>query len=138
MHAAGGDPSYDWGWYVEELIRAQFVDHPMTLHIQQATLTVEDPTHPATAHLEKTWTRSDEWYNFSASPRGRVNVLITVDEGSYDPERSPMGADHPMVWWHEIGQGRVIYSALGHTPESYDELDYQRLIEKALAWSKGL
>lgn len=133
-HAAGGDNTYAWDWYINELLRAQFVDHPMTKHIQQATLVVEDHTHPATQHLPAAWIRSDEWYNFVASPRDRVNVLISIDESTYDPEQSPMGDDHPMVWWHTVGAGRIFYSALGHTPETYQEPAFRQFMQAAITW----
>lgn len=134
QHAAGGDRSYDWSWYFDQVLRAQFVDHPMIQHIQQATLVVEDRSHPATAHLPNAWVREDEWYNFAASPRGKTQVLISIDEATYDPEQSPMGADHPMVWWHTVGKGRVFYSALGHTPATYQEEQFRAFIEGAIAW----
>ena len=134
QHAAGGDQGYDWPWYLEQVLRAQFVDHPMTQHIQPATLIVEDRSHPATAHLGVVWQRSDEWYNFAASPRGNTQVLVSIDEATYDPEKSPMGADHPMVWWHRVGKGRVFYSALGHTSESYSEQDFRAFIQGAIIW----
>lgn len=136
-HAAGGDQGYDWAWYLHELLRFQFVDHPMVNHIQEATLNVEDTRHPATAHLTSTWQRNDEWYNFAASPRARVNVLISIDETTYDPEESPMGADHPMVWWHNVGEGRIFYNAMGHTVETYQEPEYQAFIAGAIAWGLG-
>jgi hypothetical protein len=134
FHAAGGDNSYAWSWYLQQLLRAQFVDHPMDRHIQQATLNIEDSRHPATQHLAATWQRRDEWYNFSSSPRSRVNVLISIDESSYDAEKSPMGEDHPLVWWHQVGAGRVFYNAMGHTSESYQEAEYQAFITGAINW----
>lgn len=134
QHAAGGDQGYDWTWYLEQALRAQFVDHPMTRHIQQATLIVEDRSHLATAHLDAVWERHDEWYNFATSPRGNTRVLISIDEATYDPEKSPMGADHPMVWWHPVGKGRVFYSALGHTPETYLEPDFRAFMQGAITW----
>jgi len=137
IHAAG-DSSQEWHWYVSELIRARFTGHPMQQHIQPATLIVEDASHPATQHLEASWLRSDEWYNFAESPRGRVNVLISIDETTYDPETEPMADDHPMVWWHEIGRGRVFYSALGHSPEAYSEPRMRTMVTNAMAWAGKL
>ena len=134
QHAAGGDQDYDWTWYLEQALRAQFVDHPMIRHIQPATLIIEDRSHPATAHLGAVWERHDEWYNFASSPRGNTRVLISIDEATYDPEKSPMGADHPMVWWHAVGKGRVFYSALGHTPETYLEPDFRAFMQGAISW----
>ena len=138
LHAAGGDPSYDWDWYVNELIRAQFVDHPMRRHIQSAVIRVADPNHPILSNTPLVWQREDEWYNFQRAPTGRVNVLLRIDETSYDPERSPMGEDHPMAWTHLIGEGRVFYTALGHTPETYSEPRYKDMVARAMRWTLNL
>ena len=134
MHAAG-DSSHESEWYLSELICTTMVGHPMRQQFQSATLNVEDRNHPATRHLEDRWTRTDEWYNFAVSPRPKVNVLISIDESSYDPEDRPMGDDHPMVWSRMIGNGRVLYSALGHSSESYAEPEHRQLIEGAMVWA---
>src|SRR5262245_55076739 len=63
VHAAA-DAEYDWPWY-GELVGAWFLRHPA---IQQATLTV-DRGSPITAHLDATWIRTDEWYDFRTNPR---------------------------------------------------------------------
>mgnify|MGYP001157214292 FL=1 len=137
QHAAGGDNGYDWNWYRDELIRAQFVDHPMVNHIQLASLILEKPSHPVLSGLPQVWRRADEWYNFAESPRARTNVLIRIDESTYDPEKSPMGEDHPMVWWHQVGEGRVLYSALGHTTATYDEPEFKIFIRNSILWLVG-
>jgi len=46
-----------------------------------------------------------------------------------------MGADHPVIWSHCLGQGRVLYSALGHTAQSYSEEPFRRLMSNSLAWA---
>ena len=71
LHGAGGDPTYAWKWYVDELIGTQFTGHTLGPHIQQGRLIVEDAEHPATKGLGPIWTRSDEWYSFASSPRGK-------------------------------------------------------------------
>jgi len=142
VHGAGGDPSYEWRWYVEELLRAQFIGHPMRPQFQEAVIRIEDRSDPATRHLGEIWLRSDEWYSFKASPRGRVQVLATVDERTYKPEmwgrNLRMGADHPIVWKHCVGSGRAFYSALGHTVESYAEPAMRQLLAGAIRWAAGL
>ena len=95
---------------------------------------MENQTHPATAHLPSIWRRSDEWYNFSASPRAETNVLVSIDEATYDPEKSLMGEDHPLVWWHEVGEGQVFYSALGHTTTTYQEPQFRQFMRGAIVW----
>ncbi len=133
-HAAGDASNHEWEWYRHEVIRADFIGHPMVQHLQSADLIVENTDHPVTRDLPETWTRVDEWYGFAESPRDETNVLIRIDESSYDPEDYGMGGDHPMVWWHETGSGRILYNALGHTGESYQEPLFRQLVENAIRW----
>ena len=48
-------------------------------------------------------------------------MLATVDERSYDPGDSAMGSDHPIAWCRREHRGRSVYTAMGHTSESYAE-----------------
>jgi len=80
---------------------------------------VEDARNPSTAGLPKRWVRTDEWYNFLASPRGQVHVLASLDETTY--QGGTMGRDHPVAWCKVIGRGRMWYTALGHTEASFTE-----------------
>jgi uncharacterized protein len=140
VHGSGGDFSYDWKWYVEDLIGAQFTGHPMDPQFQQATVRVEDRTHPSTSHLPETWQRTDEWYSFRQSARRPgYNILATLDETTYSPKGMGqdlrMGSDHPIAWWHCIGQGRVLYSAMGHQPGAYAEPEYRQMLKGAVTWA---
>ena len=144
VHGAGGDPTYAWPWYVQTLIGAQFIAHPgppYSPQFQTARLKVEDRSQPASRRLPQAWTRTDEWYSFAASPRGRVRVLVSLDEGSYRPlgyngKDIRMG-DHPIVWQHCVGRGRAFFSAMGHRPEAYAEPAYRDLLKGALEWAAG-
>lgn len=114
-----GASTTEYGWpFYGEVVGARFDHHPK---VQPATVLVEDGDHPATAHLDRTWPRVDEWYDFQSDPRERgVRVLLTVDESTYDGGR--MGEGHPLAWCHDLpGGGRAFYTALGHTVESYAE-----------------
>ncbi|WP_328911966.1 MULTISPECIES: ThuA domain-containing protein [unclassified Streptomyces] len=125
----------EYGWpYYGELLGARFDGHP---EIQRAEVTVLDRAHPATAHLPERWAWTDEWYDFRAGPAGRgVHVLASVDEGSY--EGGTMGADHPLVWCHESGSGRVLYTALGHLAAAYADPDFRAHLRGALLWCARL
>lgn len=131
VHSAA-DTEYDWPWY-GDLLGARFRTHPA---IQQATINVEDPTHPSTAHLPAQWVRTDEWYDFRSNPRASVHVLLTVSEATYNG--GGMGADHPIAWCHEFGGGRSWYTALGHATASYasDEAFATHLLG-GIEWSSG-
>jgi type 1 glutamine amidotransferase len=117
IHAAS-DSFYDWRWYVG-LVGASFRAHPAGT--PSARVVVEDRATPATRALPRVWSRVDEWYAFRSNPRNRVHVLATVDERSYDPQSAAMGADHPIAWCHRYAGGRSVYTAMGHTSESFAE-----------------
>lgn len=131
VHSAA-DTEYDWPWYVD-LLGASFDSHPA---IQTATLYVEEPSHPSTAGLPERWVRDDEWYNFRANPRGSVQVLLALDEASY--EGGTMGGDHPIAWYHTYEGGRAWYTGLGHTRESYAEPLFLRHLLGGIQYAIGL
>ncbi|MGX5820762.1 ThuA domain-containing protein [Chitinophaga lutea] len=129
IHAAT-DTEYDWPWY-NQLVGAYFLSHP---HQQTATLQVVDRSHPATRHLDATWVRKDEWYNFKSMVPG-LNVLIKIDEQSYKGGKN--GADHPMSWYRAFDGGRSFYTELGHTKESYREEAFLRHVWGGIEYVTG-
>lgn len=142
LHSSGGDPEYAWEWYVKDLLKAQFKGHTMFPQKQSAILIVEAPEDPIVEHLPARWRMEDEWYSFEESPRPGVEVLVSIDEKSYSPRMAgfdvSMGSDHPMIWKHCVGQGRAFYSALGHYPETYQDVNFTLLIERAISWAGGM
>ncbi len=136
-HGAGGDPRYDWAWYPETLLKAQFRVHSSQ---QLGTVKVEDTKHPIMKGIPQVWARTyrDEWYSFRENPRAKgVHVLAVADEKSYNPGGSSMGEDHPLVWTSCVGKGRMFYSAIGHNGENYAEPVYVQMLENALVWASG-
>ncbi len=139
LHGAGGDPKYDWSWYPETLIGAQFIGHTgRPKQFQQGKIDVVDRTNPATRKLPAQWIRTEEWYSFDRIPAGNgTRILATLDETSYEPfpERVRMGKLHPIIWTRSIGRGRVFFSALGHKAETYSEPLHQQMISGAICWA---
>jgi len=117
VHSAS-DTEYAWSWY-GGLVGAYFDRIHGHSKVTQATIHITDRTHTSTMMLPAVWIRTDEWYNFATNPRGRVNVLMTIDERTY--KGGTMGVDHPIAWYHEYNGGRAWYTALGHTSASYYE-----------------
>lgn len=138
IHAAS-DTEYDWPWYGETLLGTRFKDHPNFPNIREADVIIEEADHPATAGLPSVWTRADEWYNFIESPRknSNITVLASLDESSYDAGAGAMG-DHPIIWYQTIGEGRALYSGLGHTPESFLDPVYLQHLVGAISWAGRL
>lgn len=131
IHSAS-DTEYDWPWY-GDLIGAWFDSHPA---IQEATLNVELSDHPSTQTLPATWVRTDEWYNFRTNPRASVNVLITLDETTYNGGN--MGADHPIAWYHDFDGGRSWYTGGGHRSQAYGEADFMAHVLGGIRYAAGL
>ncbi|MBA6411901.1 ThuA domain-containing protein [Parahaliea sp. F7430] len=146
IHAAGDGSHKAWPWYMENLIGAKFTAHIMGPQFQTARVLVEDEQHPLMLGLPSEWEHEEEWYSWESSPRvNGFHVLATVDEDSYSPvvklfnkERSLRMDDHPVIWSNCVGKGRSIYSALGHSAESFDQSEHRKLLENALAWTLGL
>jgi uncharacterized protein len=131
LHAAA-DSHYGWGWY-GQMIGGYFERHPSGT--PKGIVTVVDAKHPATAKLPKTLERNDEWYYYKDFDP-TVRVLITIDPASIgdgQPDVNP----NPLVWCHNFGGGRVFYSALGHTSESYSEPYMVKLLNGALVYAVG-
>ena len=141
IHGSGGDMTYDWKWYVNDLIGAQFIGHPMDPQFQAATVRTEDKAHPATKDAPASWSRTDEWYSFEKPTRqAGYHVLLTLDEKSFANHKMmgkelAMGVDHPIAWWHCVGKGRAFYSAMGHQPRAYAEPEYRKILLGATQWA---
>ncbi|MBZ6084680.1 ThuA domain-containing protein [Streptomyces olivaceus] len=130
VHAAA-DTEYDWEFY-GGLVGAYFDSHPA---IQQATVRVEDHDHPATAHLDDAWERTDELYNYRTNPREQAKVLATLDETTY--EGGTMKGDHPIAWCQSYGGGRSFYTGLGHTKESYADEAFRGHLLGGMQYATG-
>lgn len=131
VHSAA-DTEYAWPFYGTLLGGgAWFMSHPS---IQAASLRVERGTHPSTRHYPPNFSFTDEWYNFRANPRGKVQVLLAIDETSYDPGSDAMG-DHPIAWFHFLGRGRAWYTNLGHRSETYSDPSYAQHLLGGILWA---
>ncbi|MFV2009128.1 MULTISPECIES: ThuA domain-containing protein [unclassified Micromonospora] len=118
IHAAA-DTEYDWPWY-GDLVGAYFASHPAN---QNATVRIEDNSHPSTAGLPTAWNRYDEWYNYRTNPRSDNHILATVDESTYTG--GTMGSDHPIAWCRGYDGGRSWYTGMGHTNESFSDANFR-------------
>ena len=111
IHAAA-DAEYDWHWY-GSLVGGYFLSHPDQ---QEAVVRIVDAKDASATHLPATWTRKDEWYNYT-SLAPDLHVLATLDESTYTGGEN--GTTHPISWRHEVDGGRAWYTGMGHTVESY-------------------
>jgi len=119
------DTLYDWADY-GRLVGAYFKEHPWT---QEATVTVEGGSHPATRDLGASFRLMDEFYTFRDNPRSRVQVLLSLSAAS-------VGAtgDYPLAWAQSFGQGRSFYTALGHFQSTWTDPRFQAHLLGAIRW----
>lgn len=143
IHGSGGDYSYHWQWYVDELIGAQFIGHPSDPQLQKTTVQIEDSPTGIGGGLAKQWVMTDEWYSFAPNPRENgAMVVASIDESQYSPTGRPgqklrMG-EHPIAWARCVGEGKAFYSAIGHAPEVYDDENHKMLLVQGIEWAAGI
>ena len=138
IHAAL-DSNYNWPEYAE-MIGGWFDQHPwMTF---DAPIILEDPGFPAVRHLPHAFTKRDEIYQAKQWSRDKVNVLLRLDETKLNYENNPRvhraDRDFGVAWSKMYGKGRVFYSTLGHTNESWNDPDIQKMYFEAVRWVLGL
>jgi uncharacterized protein len=126
IHAAA-DSHYHWPWY-GKMIGGHFARHPQgtptgNVHVAAAGTTL-------VAGLPATKRRTDEWYYFDDyDPTSQL--LVTLDPASIgEADVNP----NPMAWAREVEGGRVFYTAMGHTRESYSDPYFLRLVGNGMDW----
>lgn len=129
VHAAA-DTEYDWAWY-GGLVGAYFESHPA---VQEAVVRAADESAGSTG-APAPWRRTDEWYNYRSAPDDDVDVLLWLDESTY--EGGTMGASHPIAWRHAYDGGRAFYTGCGHTKESYSEEAFVAHLLEGIRWAAG-
>lgn len=133
IHSAS-DTFFKWPEYLE-LIGGYFDGHPWH---QEVTIRVEDPQHPATAHLPAAFTLTDEIYQFKDWSRDRVHVLLSLDPSSVDltkPGVRRTDGDFALAWTREVGRGRMFYTALGHDENVWRDERFQKHLIGGIRWS---
>ena len=126
VHAAA-DSHYHWPWY-GRLIGGRFARHPAGT--PKGKVAIVGRSHPANFGLPAAVERADEWYYFDDyDPRS--TLLATLDPASIgEPDANP----NPIAWAREVDGGRVFYTAMGHTTESYSEPFFLHHVEAGLRW----
>jgi type 1 glutamine amidotransferase len=71
-----------------------------------------------------------------------VHVLLRLDDTKLDYNNNPRvhrtDHDFAVAWSKMYGKGRVFYSTLGHTNESWNDPDISAMYFQAIKWALGL
>ena len=137
VHAAL-DANYKWPEY-GAMIGGWFDEHPWNTF--DAPIVREDAAFPAVKHLRPEFVKKDEIYQAKSWSRDKVNVLLRLDESKlkYGDKRIKRDdRDFAVAWAKMYGKGRVFYSTLGHTNESWSDPDVTTMYAEAIKWALGL
>ena len=137
IHAAL-DTNFTWPEY-GEMIGGWFDQHPWSTF--NAPIINEDPSFPAVRHFPKAFVKYDEIYQPKEWSRDKVNVLLSLDPAKLDytaPNIHRADHDFAVAWVKDYGKGRVFYSTLGHTRESWSDPDIRTMYFEAIKWVLGM
>jgi type 1 glutamine amidotransferase len=138
IHAAL-DTNYKWPEY-GEMIGGWFDQHPWFTF--NAPIINEDPSFPAVRHFPHQFVKYDEIYQPKEWSRDKVHVLLSLDPTKLDYANNPRihrtDHDFAVAWDKMYGKGRVFYSTLGHTPESWSDPDIRTMYFEAIKWVLGM
>jgi len=137
IHSACGSER-QWPYYWA-MLGGKFRRHPP---LQPFNLFVLDPSHPATAHLGKSWDWEDEFYYLDHLNPG-IHVLLAGDLSTIsDPHKAEypgtvFGDRFPLAWCQEFDGGRQFFTALGHKTEYYSDPKFQQHVLGGILWVLG-
>ncbi|MGC2448749.1 MAG: ThuA domain-containing protein [Candidatus Sulfotelmatobacter sp.] len=138
VHAAL-DTNYKWPEY-GEMIGGWFDQHPWFTF--NAPIINEDPSFPAVRHFPAAFVKYDEIYQPKEWSRDKVHVLLSLDPTKLNYENNPRihrkDHDFAVAWDKMYGKGRVFYSTLGHTQESWNDPDIRKMYFEAIKWVLGM
>ena len=129
------DSAYDWPEY-GQMLGGYFNGHPWH---QEVNVIVEDMDHPATRMLGRQFRLVDEIYTFKDWDRSKTHVLMRLDNDSVDTSKGNReDHDYALGWCHEYGQGRVMYTALGHPDVLWTQDWFRQHITGCIKWAGRL
>jgi len=137
VHSAT-DTFYGWPEY-GEMIGGYFDGHPWNTF--QAPILIEDAGNPIVNHFGESFTVLDEIYQLRDFSREKVRVLMRLDESKVDLTQTGINRtdkDWAVAWIRQYGRGRVFYSTLGHTEQSWTRPKVQRMWLEAVKYCMGL
>jgi hypothetical protein len=132
------DANMNWPEY-GKMVGGFFDQHPWGTF--NAPIRNEQPDSPIVRHFPAQFHKWDEIYQPKDWSRSDVDVLLSLDPTQLDYSASNVHrADHDfaVAWTKHYGKGRVFYSSLGHTPESWKDPDIRTMYFEAIKWALGM
>ena len=136
LHAAA-DCFYDWKEGAA-MMGGCAAGHPW----MKCAVKLDDPQHPLLAAFGgKGFYFADEMYKIKEPySREHLRVLLSFDLSHMSERDANAGRadkDNPVAWIHEVGQGRVFYSNIGHIQQDFFQKPIQEFFLDALQYVIG-
>ncbi len=128
----------DTGWTYDgpgetytRFINGKFAGHPWT---QGTPIRIEtlDPDTALVGMWPVSLDYAEEIYQHSDFDPTKVRVLQTLNFAG-TPLKRPYAV--PIAWARQIGQGRLFFTNLGHTPSTWDDPRFRRQVVEAVNWT---
>ena len=122
-----------------EMIGGYFDEHPWNTF--DAPIVVEDPAFPGMQQWPRTFTLTDEIYQFrnlhAREPPG-VDAPRRLEARPREPKGQARDRDFAVAWAKMYGKGRVFYTTLGHVETNWDKPEFQTMMVEAIKWALKL
>jgi type 1 glutamine amidotransferase len=130
LHGASASFGRSDVWF--NMVGARFAGHaPGTYTLPIA---VTDPNHPVMKGIRE-FEIVDEEYTHRFPEGVKRHVLARFKQRPSNT--SEKNNNNDAVWTVEIGKGRVVYNALGHGPEAWQNPNWQKLTVQSVLWAAG-
>jgi type 1 glutamine amidotransferase len=131
---------YNWPEF-GEMMGGYFDNHPW--NVTPGKVIVEAPDFPAMRHFPATFPFTEEFYVLRDKPYSRdsVRVLARLDTSTLDlrrPEYHRKDTDMPVAMARTYGKGRTFWSVFGHTADTWDDANVQKMYLEAIKWAMGI
>jgi len=139
----GNKPLSDVEKTYREMFGGSLAQHPFNYdEFSPLTIRVEDPKHAIckTFGGKTNWLLPfrDEIFQFSDSfSRDKVRVLLSLDMEVTPDKGSNPNKDYPLAWSSQFGKGRVFYSALGHSGDTFRNSEMLNFLLAGIQYATG-
>lgn len=118
-----------------EFLGAEFARHGAQF---TADVVITSTGHPIMQGIPNPWTVHEEWYQFVKYRLSDADVLANLDPGD-EGLNQPIYAipPYPIIWTREPGNGHLVYSAMAHREETWNDPTYQLFLHNAVEWAAG-
>lgn len=115
------------------LLGGTFESHPWTAN-DSVVLRGLDRDHPVSRAIGGRRALKEEIYQFKNFDPSTVRVLVSLDTQA-TPKK--VGGNVPIVWVKQVGEGRVVYTSLGHRADVWKSGWYQEHLREAIRFAAG-